>query len=144
MIKIKSINKKQIKLKKKKYYVEKNLALPKERSELCPGLLGGNLRHTCTPDRYVFVKGGAHHLIVLWWGLAMPERPMLWFTVGALGHRVSVNLEAEINHADNPSSKQSCLCTRAPVRTLNTKGASLVDHLCQEDKTFRELWRLHF
>lgn len=33
----------------------------------------------------------------------MPEKPTIWFKVGALGHIVSVNLENEIKHMGNQS-----------------------------------------
>ena len=41
--------------------------------------------------------------------------------IGALSHAVSVHLEAEINHMDNQSVNQSCVCNGAPIKTLNTK-----------------------
>lgn len=52
-------------------------------------------------------------------GLTVPERPAMEFKVGPLSYRVSVGLEADINH--QATTNQSYLPDRAPVKTLGTK-----------------------
>lgn len=39
--------------------------------------------------------------MILGYKLATPERPIMWFSVGALSHGLSANLETEINHVGN-------------------------------------------
>ena len=86
---------------------------------LCPQLLGSNLCHTWV--KCLWLERGLatldcvwhqSHLTVLGWGLAMPEKPTMWFRVG-----VWVTW-CQLTWRLSSATGKSGLCYEAPIKTL--------------------------